>query len=121
MSKQQITFTLSKNGENIGQIEWTYHTGRLFPIGKSGKIRGDEMAVATLNKTIEQSKKEGWEYIAPDADGFPLSDPLSNDSGMLSLLILGDFDIPPELMPHYRAMLGEYDDDDALFAHRVIY
>lgn len=121
MSKQQITFTLSKNGESIGQIEWTYHTGRLFPIGKSGKISGDEMAVATLNKTIEQSQKEGWLDIAPDSDGFPLSDPLSNNSGMLSLLVLGGFDIPDELMPHYRSMLGQRDNRHPLLARVTVF
>lgn len=121
MSKQYIQFTLSKNGQTIGKVEWTYNIGRLFSIKKSGQISGDEMAIMALNQTIEQAKQENWECIAPDFNHIRLSDPLSNDVGMLSLLVLGGFDIPPELMPHYRAMLGEYDDDDLLFAHRVIY
>ena len=92
------TFVLSKHDHTFGKIVWQRdEDDQGYWVEGSGKISGDERAVTELTAAIEQALRENWGNIfEPRPDWSDLFDPRSYPTELLSILIRGEFDVPPE-------------------------
>lgn len=104
------TFTLIKNQSVIGSVHWTNRKQGVFILDHSGEIQGDAAAVNAINGLVAQSAAEQWKDVFPTSAGlYDLNDPLTYPTQLLSLLIHGGYEIPPELQQMYDNLCGNWD------------
>ena len=108
-------FKLSRKGIDVGLVVWSYETDkRGRPVSGSGRLSGDKDAVSVLDKTVRQAVTQEWRNVAPPPCGGVVSDPLAFMPEMLSVLIQAEFDIPPVLLPFWKALRGMDDPPEGL-------
>ena len=95
MTIENISFDLSKSGQNFGQINWQREKKGLFWVEKSGRITGAEQAVSVLSNAIKIAIQEKMLTHSPRPT--MISDPLTYLPELVTVLQNFGFDVPDVL------------------------